>query len=87
VFRICNQISRQVFPVELDIDAPEFRRQMENLRTAAGRIEDGKAQGGLGGLMKRAGGIAGAGWAFARMYFHKPKPNALPATIRLQPTW
>ena len=87
VFKVCNQIARQVYPVELDIDDPAFRKRMEDLRLAAGRIEDGKAQGGLGGLIKRAGGMAGAGWAFARMYFHKPKPNTLPATIRLQPTW
>jgi len=87
VFRICNQISRQVFPVELDIDAPAFRTQMEKLRQAADRIDDGKTQGGLGGMMKRASGMAGAGLAFARMYFHSPKANALPATIRLHPTW
>ena len=60
---------------------------MEDLRLASIRIEDGKAQGGLGGLLKRASGMAGAGWAFARMYFHRTKPNTLPATIRLQPTW
>ncbi|MEM6610530.1 MAG: magnesium-protoporphyrin IX monomethyl ester (oxidative) cyclase [Pseudomonadota bacterium] len=87
VFKICNQISRQVFPVELDIDDPAFRRQMENLRLAAGRIEDGKEQGGLGGYLKRLSGAAGAGWAFARMYFHRTKSNTLPSTIRLQPTW
>ena len=87
VFKICNQIARQVYPVELDIDDPFFRRQMENLRLAAGRIEDGKEQGGVGGVFKRLGGAVGAGWAFARMYFHRTKPNALPATIRLQPTW
>ncbi len=87
VFEICNQIARQVYPVELDINDPAFRRQMENLRLAAGRIEDGKAQGGLSGLAKRASGMAGAGWAFARMYFHRPKKNPLPATIRLQPAW
>jgi magnesium-protoporphyrin IX monomethyl ester (oxidative) cyclase len=87
VFAICNQISRQVFPVELDIDAPAFRRQMEKLRLAAERIEDGKARGGIGGMMKRSSGMAGAGLAFARMYFQRPKPNALPQSIRLQPAW
>ncbi|MEO1649116.1 MAG: magnesium-protoporphyrin IX monomethyl ester (oxidative) cyclase [Pseudomonadota bacterium] len=87
VFKVCNQIARQVYPVELDIDDPAFRQQMENLRLAANRIDDGKAEGGLGGLAKRVSGMAGAGWAFARMYFHRTKPNTLPATIRLQPTW
>jgi magnesium-protoporphyrin IX monomethyl ester (oxidative) cyclase len=32
-------------------------------------------------------GVAGAGWAFARMYFHRTKPNALPQSVRLQPAW
>jgi magnesium-protoporphyrin IX monomethyl ester (oxidative) cyclase len=87
VFAITNQIARQVFPVELDIDSPAFRRQMEKLRLAAARIEDGKAKGGIGGLLSRASGMAGAGLAFARMYLQRPKPNALPRSIRLQPAW
>lgn len=87
VFAICNQIARQVFPVELDIDSPAFRRQMEKLRLAAERIEDGKARGGLGGMIARASGMAGAGLAFARMYLQRPKANALPRSIRLQPAW
>jgi magnesium-protoporphyrin IX monomethyl ester (oxidative) cyclase len=87
VFAITNQIARQVFPVELDIDSPAFRRQMEKLRIAAERIEDGKARGGIGGLLARASGMAGAGLAFARMYLMAPKANALPRSIRLQPAW
>lgn len=87
VFAICNQIARQVFPVELDIDSPAFRRQMEKLRLAAERIEEGKAKGGIGGLLSRASGMAGAGLAFARMYLQRPKTNALPRSIRLQPAW
>ncbi|WP_285713402.1 magnesium-protoporphyrin IX monomethyl ester (oxidative) cyclase [Erythrobacter oryzae] len=87
VFAICNQIARQVFPVELDIDSPSFRRQMEKLRLAAERIEEGKAKGGIGGLLSRASGTAGAGLAFARMYLQRPKPNTLPRSIRLQPAW
>lgn len=87
VFAICNQIARQVFPVELDIDSPAFRRQMEKLRLAAERIEEGKARGGIGGMLARASGTFGAGLAFARMYLQRPKPNALPRSIRLQPAW
>jgi magnesium-protoporphyrin IX monomethyl ester (oxidative) cyclase len=87
VFAICNQIARQVFPVELDIDSPQFRRQMENLRLAAARIEEGKERGGIGGLVQRVTGAAGAGLAFARMYLQRPKSNALPSSVRLQPAW
>ena len=87
VFDICNQISRQVFPVELDTDDPAFRRKMEALRQAALRIEDGKEQGGITGFAKRISGMAGAGYNFARMYFHRTKPNTLPQSIRLYPAW
>jgi len=87
VFDITNQIARQVFPVELDIDDPKFRERMEGLRLAANKIEDGKAQGGVGGLMKRVSGMAGAGYNFARMYFQTTKPNTLPQSIRLHPAW
>jgi magnesium-protoporphyrin IX monomethyl ester (oxidative) cyclase len=87
VFAICNQIARQVFPVELDIDSPAFRRQMEKLRLAAVRIEDGKAKGGIGGMIARVSGTLGAGLAFARLYLQRPKANALPRAIRLQPAW
>ncbi len=87
VFSICNQICRQVYPVELDIDSPKFRAAMEALRQAALRIDEGKAQGGIGGMLKRVSGMAGAGFNFARMYFHRAKPNSLPETIRLQPAW
>jgi len=87
VFSVCNQIARQVFPVELDTDSPKFRAHMEALRQASLRIEDGKAQGGIGGLAKRASGMAGAGWNFARMYFHRAQKNELPQSVRLQPAW
>ena len=87
VFEICNQISRQVFPVELDIDDPAFRRNMDALRQAALRIDEGKEQGGIGGFLKRMTGAAGAGLNFAKMYFHRTKPNALPQSIRLYPAW
>ena len=88
VFGICNQISRQVFPVELDIDEPRFRARMERV---AGRRPAYRGRQGAGRphrrALKRAGGMAGAGLAFASLYFQPTKPNALPETIRLQPAW
>jgi magnesium-protoporphyrin IX monomethyl ester (oxidative) cyclase len=87
VFSICTQITRQVFPVELDTDDSRFRKAMEDLRLAAVGIEDAKARGGIGGALGRAAHMAKAGLAFARMYFLKPKTNALPATTRMQPAW
>lgn len=87
VFSICNQICKQVFPVELDIEDPAFRRKMDHLLSASRRIEDGKMRGGLVGGLQRLGGMASAGFAFASLYLHRAKKNDLPATVRLQPAW
>jgi magnesium-protoporphyrin IX monomethyl ester (oxidative) cyclase len=87
VFSICTQISRQVFPVELDTDNPAFRKAMELLRLASAGIENAKARGGLAGRASHLAHLAKAGAAFARMYFMRPRANALPTTIRLQPAW
>jgi magnesium-protoporphyrin IX monomethyl ester (oxidative) cyclase len=87
VFKITTQISRQVFPVELDTDDPRFRTAMEALRMASVAIEDAKAKGGVAGAFARIGNMAKAGFAFARMYFLKPHTNVLPATVRLSPAW
>jgi magnesium-protoporphyrin IX monomethyl ester (oxidative) cyclase len=39
------------------------------------------------GLAQRISGMAGAGLAFARMYFHRTRANELPASVRVQPSW
>jgi magnesium-protoporphyrin IX monomethyl ester (oxidative) cyclase len=87
VFSICTEISRQVFPVELDTDDPAFRKTLEQLRLASVAIEAAKARGGLSGLSGRAVNMARAGFAFARLYLMKPRSNELPRSIRLQPAW
>ena len=87
VFSICTEISKQVFPVELDTDAPRFRKAMEDLRLASVGIEDAKERGGIIGVLGRAKHMGKAGFAFARMYFMKPRTNELPQTVRLAPAW
>ncbi|WP_037502391.1 magnesium-protoporphyrin IX monomethyl ester (oxidative) cyclase [Sphingomonas jaspsi] len=87
VFAICNQICRQVFPVELDIEDPRFRRNMDRLLAASRRIEEGKGQGGIGGAVKRVTGLAGVAAGLVRLYFQPTRKNELPQSIRLQPAW
>jgi len=87
VFKTCNEIARQVFPVELDIDNPKFFEGLERLRKWADRMEDAKAKGGLLSWPKRAGLGVMTAVNFARLYFLRPKKNALPAKTRLEPVW
>ncbi len=87
VFRVCSEISRQVFPVVLDTDAPRFAQGLERLRKVSAAMDAAKAQGGVIGAIKRAGLIAAAGLAFARLYLVPVKANVAPATVRLVPAW
>ncbi|QLC24768.1 magnesium-protoporphyrin IX monomethyl ester (oxidative) cyclase [Parasphingopyxis algicola] len=87
VFEKCTQISRQVFPVELNTDDPRFRRGMDRLLRAARGMQAAKEQGGVIGSVKRLGHMMAAGAALARVYCLPAKRNALPSTIRLQPAW
>ena len=87
VFRITSDISRQVFPLTVDLDDPRFLNCLERLRRIADAIAVAKEQGGAINACKRLGlGIA-AGATFVRLYFLPAKPNALPQDVRLVPTW
>lgn len=87
VFRITSQITRQVFPLTLDTDAPGFRALLEKMRVLAARIAEAKAAGGFGNRVKRFGLTAGVALTFARMFLYRAPSNALPATVRLEPAW
>jgi magnesium-protoporphyrin IX monomethyl ester (oxidative) cyclase len=87
VFHICSEISKQVFPLTLDIDNPAFRSGMESLRCAAEGIEAARAEGGVVGFAKRLGWQARAALSFARLYLLPVQESALPASARLQPAW
>jgi magnesium-protoporphyrin IX monomethyl ester (oxidative) cyclase len=87
VFRITNDISRQVFPVEIDIDNPAFLAGLERLRGIVDATEAAKAQGGIVGRLKRIGLAASGAFAFLRLFMLPVKQNKLPENIRLNPAW
>jgi magnesium-protoporphyrin IX monomethyl ester (oxidative) cyclase len=87
VFRLCSEISKQTFPLTLDIDHPAFRPGLERLFRIAQAIERADAQGGIRGKIKKALSVGAAALAFARLYLIPAKSNALPANIRLEPVW
>jgi magnesium-protoporphyrin IX monomethyl ester (oxidative) cyclase len=87
VFRTCSEISKQVFPLTVDIDHPSFRAAMEQMRIANEGIARARADGGIGGFCRKLGWQARAGLAFLRLYAVPVHDNSLPETSRLQPAW
>jgi magnesium-protoporphyrin IX monomethyl ester (oxidative) cyclase len=87
VFQITNEISRQVFPVVLDIDNPKFHEGLERLRAINDKLTAAQVAGGLSGNLQKAWFGARAAVAFLRLYLLRPENNALPESSRLSPVW
>jgi magnesium-protoporphyrin IX monomethyl ester (oxidative) cyclase len=87
VFRITNEISRQVFPVVLDIDNPKFHQGLERLRAINDKLTAAQAVGGLSGNLQKAWFTARAAVAFLRLFLLRPVSNAVPDSSRLSPVW
>ena len=87
VFRITSEITKQVFPLTLNIDDPRFRAGLERLRKISIAGDAARAQGGLLGGVKRLGLSVAAGATFVRLYCLPATPNALPVNPRVAPAW
>jgi len=87
VFAVTKEISRQTFPVLLDIDNPKFRAGLERLRVLTDKMAEADAKGGLFNKARKLGMRAQAAAIFARLYMLPTEKNALPERIRLSPAW
>jgi magnesium-protoporphyrin IX monomethyl ester (oxidative) cyclase len=87
VFRITTEISKQVFPLSLQTDAPSFRAGLDALLRAARGIEQAKAEGGLVGALRFAYWGTRGLVSFVRLYLHPVDRHALPQQVRVQPVW
>ncbi|MEL6226493.1 MAG: magnesium-protoporphyrin IX monomethyl ester (oxidative) cyclase [Pseudomonadota bacterium] len=87
VFRVTTEISKQCFPVTLDLDNPKFFERLEDMRRISDKMDEAKKRGGLVGGVKQLGFGAAAGVTFARLFFMRAKNNELPATSRMEPAW
>jgi magnesium-protoporphyrin IX monomethyl ester (oxidative) cyclase len=87
VFQITSEISRQVFPMTLDLDRPAFRAGLERLRRIAAASELAKQRGGLLGTVKLAGCAIAAAITFATLFLLPVRANPLPEHVRVVPAW
>ena len=87
VFRITSEISKQVFPISLDIESPAFRQGMNRLFRIAEKYYAAREKGGLMGFIQLGGyGLTGF-MTFVRMYFIPLKHHHLPDQIRMAAAW
>lgn len=87
VLHITSEISKQVFPLTLDLDNPAFRRRMHRLWEIADAMEVAKAKGGIAGALKHKALLAQGALTFVQLYLMPAKENPLPAQMRLEPAW
>ena len=87
VFRTTTEISRQVFPVTLNLDDPRLHAGFEQLRIIAEQVAQAREQGGILGRMRHAWHGARATLVFCRLFLLPVRYHDLPQDVRLAPTW
>jgi magnesium-protoporphyrin IX monomethyl ester (oxidative) cyclase len=87
VFRLTSEISRQCFPLVLDLDNPALVEGFRRMERINRKMQASGAKGGLSGRLGKAWWGCAAGLNFVRMYMIPTKKNELPETSRLQPVW
>ena len=87
VLRITSEISRQVFPIEIDLDNPKWEKGLKRLLGAFARLDQAKRQGGVTGMIKRIYFGVAAGLTFFSLYTIPVKKNIVPENSYLQPNY
>ena len=87
VLQITSEISRQVFPVTLDLAHPAFRAGMNRLVELSLRMQAAKERGGVIGNLQRASCAAAASLTYLKLYLLPVKNHELPQQIRMLPAW
>jgi len=87
VFRITNEITKQVFPIALDIGHSDFRQGMDKLVDIAKAYDEAKERKGIVAKVQQAWHGARAVAQFARLYFVPVQSQTLNTQVRLKPIW
>ena len=87
VLKITSEISKQVFPIEIDLENPRWEKGLKRLRKYFEKIEQGKRQGGLFGFLKKAFFGLLSAQTFVSLFMIPVKKNVVPENSALQPTY
>ncbi|WGH80248.1 magnesium-protoporphyrin IX monomethyl ester (oxidative) cyclase [Jannaschia ovalis] len=87
VFRKTSEISRQVFPITLDIDHPRWMPTLKRLQKANADLAAAQKKTGFARLAGKLSGSARAALAFASLYTIPAKRHDVPVETRLEPAY
>jgi magnesium-protoporphyrin IX monomethyl ester (oxidative) cyclase len=87
VFAKTSEISKQVFPITLDIDHPRWMPGLKRLQRASVDMDRATKQGGIGGALGRAWAGTRAAAAFLSLYTIPAKKHRVPESTRLEPAY
>ena len=87
VFRITTEVSRQVFPVLIDVESPAFLSGLRRVQRLSVEIDSARRRGGLWGRLQALRATARVALTLLRLYLLPPRRNELPAQARRAPTW
>jgi magnesium-protoporphyrin IX monomethyl ester (oxidative) cyclase len=87
VFRKTNEISKQCFPLTIDVDNPKFRKLCDKMVRNTDAIQAAREKGGALGGLTRVLKMASNAITFGRLYLMRPIPNELPKEFRLVPAY
>ncbi|MBT8457080.1 MAG: magnesium-protoporphyrin IX monomethyl ester (oxidative) cyclase [Rhodobacteraceae bacterium] len=87
VFAKTSEISKQVFPITLDIDHPRWMPTLKRLQRANADLDAAKKRGGVSGALGKLGASARAAAAFLSLYTIPAIKNDVPAETRLEPMY
>lgn len=87
VFRITSEITRQVFPVEIDLENPRWQKGLTGMRLKFADLDAARKRGGIGGRVSAAWHSARIAAGFVGLYTIPVKRTAPPVSSRLEPVW
>ncbi len=87
VFNITSEISKQVFPLTLDIDHPKFKACLDRLWKIDMAMMAAQEKGGAFAWFRKVGLGTSAFLTFMRLYMIPSHRNEIPKRSRLQPAW
>lgn len=87
VFRKTSEISKQCFPLTLDLDHPKFKRLLDRMVDNTVKINESRRKGGILGKVKRGALMMDNALTFGRLYIMRTIPNELPADFALEPAY